>query len=306
MGAGSVWLRLEQALRDGLGGLEVAEGFGKCGVIECVIALDDEEPELRVESIGPVRLHGENLGKEAGGLVGLVTVGLELGAFKQGEKIGTVLLASGVGACPHFLQDTGALGGDVGKGLIHTFLCEDAGHLIEDLCGPAGTLDLGEGIGQFIDAGEAACMGLFGRFAETLAFLPALGPCRLGEGGLVGALGGLEQLGADFLAGNVASLCADLLDVPMLPVTEPPDAAADEDQEDKDNGEGAEDFVLPEVEGLAQLGQFIAEALDLKVQVGVAGGVVVSGRRFAVCRCKRAANRGAQPGSWQDPGAQDH
>ena len=70
----------------------------------------------------------------------------------------------------------------------------------------------------------------------------------------MGALGGLKQLGADFLAGNVASLCADLLDVPMLPVAEPPDAAANEDEEDKDNGEGAEDFVLPEVERLAQFG----------------------------------------------------
>ena len=161
----------------------------------------------RVERIGPVRLHGEDLGEEAGGLVGLVTVGLELGALKQREKIGTVLLASGISACPHLLQDAGALGGDVGKGLIHTFLCEDAGHFIEDLCRPAGTLDLGEGSGQFIDAGEAACMGLFGRFAEALAFLPALGLFRLGEGGLVGALDGLEQLGAYFLARDVASLC---------------------------------------------------------------------------------------------------
>jgi hypothetical protein len=61
----------------------------------------------------------------------------------------------------------------------------------------------------------------------------------------------------------------------MLPVAESPDAAADEDEEDKDNGEGAEDFVLPEVERLAQLGQFIAEALNLELEVGVAGGVVV-------------------------------
>src|SRR5271165_2865870 len=118
-------------------------------------------------------------------------------------------------------------------------------------------------------------MGLFGRFAEALAFLPALGLCRLGESGLVGALGGLEQLGADFLAGDVAILCAEMQQIPMLAVTEPPDAAADEDQEDKDNCEGAEDLVLPEVERLAQRGQFITEALDLKVQVGVAGGVVV-------------------------------
>jgi len=41
-----------------------------------VIALDDSEPELRVESIGPIRLYGENLGEEMGGLSGLVTVGL--------------------------------------------------------------------------------------------------------------------------------------------------------------------------------------------------------------------------------------
>ncbi len=173
-----------------------------------------KEPCEGVSRTGPVRLQVNELGEVALSLGGLVSVGLELGALEQGEEIGPVLLASGVGACPHFLQDTRALGGDVGKGLIHTFLCEDAGHFIEDLCGPAGTLDLGEGIGQFIDAGEAACMGLFGRFAEALAFLPALGPCRLGEGGLVGALGGLEQLGADFLAGNVASICADLLEAP--------------------------------------------------------------------------------------------
>jgi hypothetical protein len=107
-----------------------------------------------------------------------------------------------------------------------------------------------------------------------ITFLP-LGLCCLGEGGLVDALGGLEQLGTDFLAGDVASLFADLLDVPMLPIAEPPDAAADEGEEDKDNGEGAEHFVLPEVERLAQLGQFIAEALNLELEVGVAGGVVV-------------------------------
>jgi hypothetical protein len=37
LGTGSVWLSLEQALHDGLGGLKVAEGFGKCGVFECVV-----------------------------------------------------------------------------------------------------------------------------------------------------------------------------------------------------------------------------------------------------------------------------
>jgi hypothetical protein len=61
----------------------------------------------------------------------------------------------------------------------------------------------------------------------------------------------------------------------MLPVAKPPNAAADEDEEDKDNGEGAEDFVLPEIERLPQLGQLIAEALNLEFEVGVASGVVV-------------------------------
>ena len=50
----------------------------------------------------------------------------------------------------------------------------------------------------------------------------------------------------------------------------------DEGEEDKDNGEGAEDFVLPDIERLAQLGQFITEALDLELEVGVAGGVVAN------------------------------
>ena len=131
-------------------------------MIECVIALGDKEPELRVKGIGPIRLHGENLGKEAGGLGGLVTVSLELGALKKGEKIGTVLLASGNGACLHLLQDAGAFGGGICEGLIHTFFCENAGHFIEDLSGPAGALDLGEGSGQFIDAGEASGTSLLG------------------------------------------------------------------------------------------------------------------------------------------------
>ena len=139
-------------------------------------------------------------------LGGLVAVGLELGALEQGEEIGPVLLAGGGGAGLHFLQDAGTLGGGVGEGLIHAFLCENAGHFIEDLCGPAGTLDLGEGSGQFIDAGEAAGIGLFGGLAKALAFLPALGLFRLGEGRLVGALGGFEQVGTDFLSGDVEAL----------------------------------------------------------------------------------------------------
>ena len=61
----------------------------------------------------------------------------------------------------------------------------------------------------------------------------------------------------------------------MLAVAEPPDAAADEGEEDKANSEGTEDFILPEVERPPQLGEFIAEALDLELEVGVAGGVVV-------------------------------
>ena len=89
----------------------------------------------------------------------------------------------------------------------------------------------------------------------------------------MGALGGLEQLGADFLAGNVASICAKMQEVPMLAVAEPPDAAADESEKDKADGEGEKDFVFPEVERPPQLGEFIAEALNL--EVGVAGGVVV-------------------------------
>jgi hypothetical protein len=66
-----------------------------------------------------------------------------------------------------------------------------------------------------------------------------------------------------------------LLRYPMLAVTEPPDAAADEDQEDKDNGEVTEYFILPEVERPPQFGELIAEPLDLEFEVGVAGGVVV-------------------------------
>ena len=53
----------------------------------------------------------------------------------------------GGGSGLDFLHDAGALGGDVGEGLIHAFLCEYAGHFIEDLCGPVGALDFGEGSG---------------------------------------------------------------------------------------------------------------------------------------------------------------
>src|SRR5271166_3725223 len=89
------------------------------------------------------------------------------------------------------------LGCGVGEGLIHAFLCEDAGHFIEDLSGPAGALDLGEGSGQFIDAGEASGTGLLCGLTQALAFFPALGLFRLGEVGLVGALDGFQEVCAD-------------------------------------------------------------------------------------------------------------
>jgi hypothetical protein len=142
---------------------------------------------------------------------------------------------------------------------------KDAGHFIEDLGGPLGALDLGEGSRQFIDLGDVSSISLLGSLAQTLAVLPARGLVRLGKGFLTGAFDGLKQLGSDFRFGDVASLLAEPLEIPMLAGAQPPDAAADEDEEDKDNGEGAEDFILPEVEGLAQLGQFIAEALDLEL-----------------------------------------
>jgi hypothetical protein len=243
LGAGSVWLSLEQALYDGLGGLEVAEGFGKCGVIKCVIALGDKEPELRVKAIGPIRLHGENLGKETGGLGGLVTISLELSALKKGEKIGAVLLVVGNGACLHLLQDAGAFCGGVCEGMIHTFLGEDASHFIEDLCGPAGALDLGEGSGQFIDTGKASGTSLLGSLTEALTFLSPLGLFRLGEGGLVGALDGFEEVYADLL-------CRDR--------------------------EAFENLLLPGLEGPALLGELIAEERDLQLEFVVVGGVVVN------------------------------
>jgi hypothetical protein len=51
---------------------------------------------------------------------------LELGALEQREEIGAVLLSSFVGTRLDFLQDTGSLGGGVGEGLIHAFLCVPA------------------------------------------------------------------------------------------------------------------------------------------------------------------------------------
>src|SRR4029077_8222705 len=118
---------------------------------------------------------------------------------------------------------------------------------------------------------------LFGSLAKALSFLPAIGLFRLGKGGQSSAVDGLEQLRADFLARNVASLCAEMQQIPMLAVAEPPDAAADDGEKDKANGEGAEDFILPELERPPQLGELIAEALDLELEVGVAGGVVIRG-----------------------------
>ena len=69
----------------------------------------------------------------------------------------------------------------------------------------------------------------------------------------------------------MTSFCGDPLYLPMLAVAEPPHAAADEGEKGKADAEGAENFILPELERLPQLGEFIAEALDL----GVTGGVVV-------------------------------
>ena len=160
-------------------------------------ALLYKEPCEGVSRIGPVRLQGEDVGEEAVGLGGLVAVGLELGALEQGEEIGPVLLAGGGGAGLHFLQDTGSLGGDVGEGLIHAFLCENAGHFIKDLW-TGGTLDLGEGSGQFIDAGEASGIGLLGGLAKALSFLPALGLLRIGEGGLVECVRRTQATGRGF------------------------------------------------------------------------------------------------------------
>ena len=88
-------------------------------------------------------------------------------------------------------------------------------------------------------------IGLLGGLAQAFALFPARCLFRLGKGILAGAFDGLKQLGADFRFRDAAIICADLLDVPMLAVAKPPDAAADEGEEDEDKGEGAEDFVLP-------------------------------------------------------------
>src|SRR5208283_543061 len=128
---------------------------------------------------------------------------------------------------------------------------------------------------QFINAGDTSGVDLLGGLAKALSFLPALGLLRIGKGSLSSAFYEHKQLGADFLFRNVASICAELLNLCMLAVAEPPDAAAYESEEDKADGEGEKDFVLPEVERPPQLGEFIAEALDLEVEVGVAAGDVV-------------------------------
>ena len=123
---------------------------------------------------------------------------LELGALEQEEEIGPVILAGSGGAGLHFLHDTGSLGGDVGEGLIYAFFCENAGHFIKDLAGAGGTLDLGEGSGQLINAGDPSGVSLLGGLAKALSFLPALGLLRIGKGGLPSAFDGLKQLGTDF------------------------------------------------------------------------------------------------------------
>jgi len=92
-------------------------------------------------------------------------------------------------------------------------------------------------------------MGLFGRFAEALAFLPAPGLSRLSEGRLVRTLGGFAELRADFLWCD--SKATQNL---FLPSQELPSECL---------------FGPPE------LSEFIPEALNLELEVGVAGGLVV-------------------------------
>jgi hypothetical protein len=122
----------------------------------------DEEPEVRIERIRPVRSLSENLSKEASRLTGLVTVSLKLGALKNWQKIGAVLVASGNGACLHLLQYAKPLSSDVGQGLLHTFLCDNAGHFIKDLCGSVRTLDLSKGISCRRFANKFfRCVGVF-------------------------------------------------------------------------------------------------------------------------------------------------
>jgi hypothetical protein len=93
---------------------------------------------------------------------------------------------------------------------------------------------------------------------------------------------------------------------------QPPHAAADEDEEGEDNGEGTQDFVFPKVERLTQRGQLFTEALDLELEVGVARGGVVKinigfGREKLTCITQSteklgkpfSRSRGRRFGSWE-------
>ena len=157
-------------------------GFSELRVALCRFnhfALADQKPSDGVSQLAPIRLQREDFVEEAFGFVRMIASRLELGALEQREQIGTVLLAGA--CCPgfHFLQDGGALGGDVGDGLIDTFRSrEDAGHFIEDVSGPLAALYIGKGSRQFINAGDASGIGLLGGLAKTLAFFPALGLFR--------------------------------------------------------------------------------------------------------------------------------
>ncbi len=235
----------------------------------------EQKPREGISRLGPVRLQSEDVSEEVFSLGGMIAFCLELSALEQREEIGAVLLSSVVCSRLDFLHDTGSLGGGVGEGLIHAFLGENAGHFIKDVAGPGRALDLGEGSGQFLNLGRCFRVRLFGGLSKALSFFPTLGLLRIGKGGLSSAFDRLNQLGADFLFRDVASLFADPPDLPMLAVAEPPDAAADKREKDKANGKGAEDFILPEIERPPQLGEFIAEALDLELKVGVVGGGVV-------------------------------
>jgi len=104
---------------------------------------------------------------------------------------------------------------------------------------------------------------------------PTLGRLRFGESSLSSAFNRLKQLDADFVFRNVAGLVADSLDFTMLAITGPPDTADDQGEKHKSDGEGPENFILPELECPPQFGEFIAEPLDLEFKLGVAGGIVV-------------------------------
>src|SRR5260370_38222395 len=106
---------------------------------------------------------------------------------------------------------------------MHAFLCEDASHFIKDIAGSGGALDLGEGSGQFINAGDASGVGLLCGLAKALSFLPALGLLRIGKGGLTSTFDRLNQLGADFLFRDGASLFSYPLGFPLFAVSERPD-----------------------------------------------------------------------------------